>query len=69
MQVKCICTERNKMDYSYKCKIVKVIDGDTADIDIDLGFDVWLKNQRVRFMGIDTQSLEHRTKKKKYLVC
>jgi len=50
------------MDYSYKCKIVKIIDGDTADIDIDLGFDVWLRNQRVRFMGIDTP--ESRTSNK-----
>ena len=35
--------------YEYKCKIVKVIDGDTADVDIDLGFGVWLKKQRIRF--------------------
>ena len=47
-------------DYTYDCIIKKVIDGDTADIDIDLGFDVWLRDQRVRFMGIDTP--ESRTK-------
>ena len=40
--------------YEYKCKIVKVIDGDTTDVDIDLGFGVWLKKQRIRFYGIDT---------------
>jgi micrococcal nuclease len=40
--------------YEYSCKIVKVIDGDTADVDIDLGFGVWLKKQRIRFYGIDT---------------
>ena len=40
--------------YEYKCKIIKVIDGDTADVDIDLGFGVWLKKQRIRFYGIDT---------------
>lgn len=40
--------------YEYKCEIIKVIDGDTADVDIDLGFGVWLKKQRIRFMGIDT---------------
>ena len=40
--------------YEYKCKIVKIIDGDTADVDIDLGFGVWLKKQRIRFYGIDT---------------
>ena len=40
--------------YEYKCKILKVIDGDTVDVDIDLGFGVWLNNERVRIMGIDT---------------
>ena len=40
--------------FEYPCKIIKVVDGDTADVDIDLGFGVWLKNQRVRFFGIDT---------------
>ena len=40
--------------YEYKCKIIKVVDGDTVDVDIDLGFGVWLKNERVRLMGIDT---------------
>jgi micrococcal nuclease len=53
--------------YEYKCKIVKVIDGDTADVDIDLGFGVWMKKQRIRFAGIDTP--ESRTRdlvEKKY---
>ena len=40
--------------YEYRCKVIKVIDGDTVDVDIDLGFSVWLKKQRVRMMGIDT---------------
>ena len=40
--------------YEYNCKIVRVVDGDTVDVDIDLGFDVWLKNQRIRLYGIDT---------------
>ena len=31
-----------------------MVDGDTADVDIDLGFGVWLKKQRIRFYGIDT---------------
>ena len=34
--------------FEYKCKLIKVIDGDTIDIDIDLGFGVWLRNQRIR---------------------
>ena len=40
--------------YEYKCKIVKVIDGDTVDVDIDLGFDSTIKKERVRSMGIET---------------
>ena len=40
--------------YEYKCKIRKVVDGDTVDIDIDLGFGIWLNDERVRIMGIDT---------------
>ena len=39
--------------YEYKCKLVKVVDGDTVDVDIDLGFGVWLRNQRIRMYGID----------------
>ena len=40
--------------YRYKVTIVKVIDGDTVDVDIDLGFSVVLKKQRVRLYEIDT---------------
>ena len=53
--------------YEYRCKIVKIVDGDTADVDIDLGFGVWMKKQRIRFAGIDTP--ESRTRdlvEKKY---
>jgi micrococcal nuclease len=40
--------------YEYNCKIVRIIDGDTVDVDIDLGFAVWLKKQRIRLFGVDT---------------
>ena len=40
--------------YEYKATVVKVIDGDTVDVDIDLGFGIWMKDERVRIMGIDT---------------
>ena len=39
--------------YEYKCMVVKVVDGDTVDVDIDLGFGVWMRNQRIRMYGID----------------
>jgi endonuclease YncB( thermonuclease family) len=40
--------------YEYRATIVKVIDGDTVDVDIDLGFGIVLSDERVRIMGIDT---------------
>ena len=40
--------------YEYRCKVLKIVDGDTVDVDIDLGFGIVLKNERVRIMGIDT---------------
>ena len=40
--------------YEYRCKVVKIIDGDTVDVDIDLGFGVWLHKERIRMFGIDT---------------
>lgn len=40
--------------YIYKCKIGRVIDGDTVELsEIDLGFGVTLKDERVRIQGID----------------
>jgi micrococcal nuclease len=40
--------------YEYRVNVTRVVDGDTVDVDIDLGFGVWLKDERVRIMGIDT---------------
>lgn len=40
--------------YQYKAKILKVVDGDTVEIDLDLGFKIVLSNQRVRMAGVDT---------------
>ena len=43
--------------YEYRIKVVKVIDGDTVDVDIDLGFGVWMHKERVRLYGIDTPEI------------
>jgi len=51
--------------YEYKCKVLKVVDGDTVDIDIDLGFGVWMHKERVRMMGIDTPESRTRDKVEK----
>ena len=53
--------------YEYRCEIVKIIDGDTVDVDIDLGFGVWLKKERIRMFGIDTpESRTRDLEEKKY---
>ena len=31
------------MTYEYKCELIKVVDGDTIDVSVDLGFKVWLR--------------------------
>lgn len=48
--------------YEYACVIRKIVDGDTVDVDIDLGFGIWVHNERIRFYGIDTP--ESRTSNK-----
>ena len=45
--------------YIYRAKLERVIDGDTIDALIDVGFDIWIK-KRIRYKGIDTW--ESRTK-------
>lgn len=53
--------------YEYRCKLRKVVDGDTVDIDVDLGFGVWLQDERVRLYGIDTpESRTRDLEEKKY---
>jgi len=51
--------------YEYRAKVLKVIDGDTVDVDIDLGFGVVLTDERVRIMGIDTPESRTRDKVEK----
>ena len=55
------------MRYFYRVALDRVVDGDTIDVDIDLGFDVWLRNQRVRLHGIDTPESRTRNKAEKVL--
>ncbi len=50
--------------YAYKAQLVRVVDGDTVDAMIDLGFDVWVK-RRIRFMGVDTWECRTRNKEEK----
>ena len=51
--------------YEYRCKILRVVDGDTVDVDIDLGFGVWMHKERVRIYGLDTPESRTRDKVEK----
>ena len=53
--------------WTYRAKVIRVVDGDTVDVDIDLGFGIWQKNERVRIMGIDTPESRTRDKVEKNL--
>jgi len=50
--------------YEYNCKVKRVVDGDTVDVVIDLGFDV-AYSSRVRLYGIDTPESRTRDKDEK----
>lgn len=52
--------------YRYKVNVTRVVDGDTVDVDIDLGFGVVYKKQRVRMMGIDTPESRTRDLEEKF---
>ena len=50
--------------HNYSAKLIRVVDGDTCDALIDLGFDTWVK-KRIRFYGVDTWESRTRNKEEK----
>ena len=54
-----------KTMYEYRSSLIKIIDGDTIDVDLDLGFSVVLKKQRVRLAGINTPESRTRDREQK----
>jgi micrococcal nuclease len=52
--------------FDYFCKLDRVVDGDTIDVQIDLGFGIWHK-ARVRMLGIDTPESRTRNLEEKAL--
>ena len=50
--------------FNYQCKLDRVVDGDTCDAFIDLGFDTFVK-KRIRFYGVDTWESRTRNKEEK----
>jgi endonuclease YncB( thermonuclease family) len=51
--------------YEYNCKIVRVVDGDTVDVDIDLGFSHWIHGESIRLYGVDTPQCRTRDAEEK----
>lgn len=45
-----------KVGYIYDAKVIRVVDGDTLDLNVDLGFDIWHKI-RCRLYDIDTPEI------------
>ena len=52
--------------YIYRAKLDRVVDGDTVDALIDVGFDIWFK-KRIRFKGVDTWESRTRNLEEKAL--
>ena len=53
-----------KQEWLYRAEVVRVIDGDTVDFILDLGFDIKVK-QRIRLLDIDTEELRGGTEESK----
>lgn len=51
--------------YEYDCRIKRVVDGDTVDVDIDLGYGTWRCGERIRLYAVDTPECRTRDAKEK----
>ena len=51
--------------YEYECTIRRVVDGDTIDVDVDLGFGTWRCSERIRLYGVDTPECRTRDAEEK----
>lgn len=64
VMVNLLCSSSVNVDYIYKINVTRVVDGDTIDATIDLGFDITI-NKRIRLHGIDAPETRTRDKKEK----
>jgi micrococcal nuclease len=51
--------------YEYRAIITKVYDGDTLTADVDMGFNIWSKNIKIRVLGIDTPEIRSKVQSEK----
>lgn len=54
-----------KLAHDYRAVVLDVYDGDTFTVDIDLGFGVWLRNQKIRLYGVNTPEIRTKDKQEK----
>lgn len=47
----------NNPAYTYRANIVRIIDGDTAVVDIDLGFNTWILKQHIRLRDVQAPEI------------
>lgn len=51
--------------YEYDCRIKRVVDGDTVDVDVDLGWSTWRCGERIRLYAVDTPECRTRDAEEK----
>lgn len=56
---------KGEIMYEYKATVLRVVDGDTVDVDIDLGFGLTFEDQRIRFINFNAPSCRTRDKEEK----
>lgn len=49
-----VLTPKSRIMYQYNAIVRKVVDGDTIEVDIDLGLSTWVHSEKIRLYGIDT---------------
>jgi micrococcal nuclease len=50
------------MPFEYNANVVRVVDGDTLIVDIDLGFHFWFREQTIRLHGVDCPETKSKDK-------
>jgi micrococcal nuclease len=59
-------TYSDDFKHKHEIEVVRVIDGDTVDVNISLGFGIWKKNERIRLEGLDTPEVRTRDDREKF---